>query len=92
MLNLFTLAPELIEWIDDIIIVLTVISGVICKLFVTKKKVEKELIKAKDELTKTTEELVKVINITPVKDETFLEIAETEALKGAALLLSKLIK
>jgi len=78
MLDLFTLAPEIIEWVDDIVIILTVISGVIGKIFYSKNKAEKEL--------------TKVINDSPLKNEEFLEIAEKAGLKGAALLLSKLIK
>ncbi len=85
MFDIFTIAPEVLLWVDDAIVILTLISGIAGKLFHSRHKAVKEL-------TRTTEELVKVINITPIKNEAFLEIAETEALKGATLLLSKLIK
>jgi len=78
MLDLFTLAPEIIEWVDDIVIILTVISAVIGKIFHSKNKAAKEL--------------TKVINDAPLENKEFLEIAEKAGLKGAALLLSKLIK
>ncbi len=78
MLNLFTLAPELIEWIDDIVIILGVISGIVGKFCHSKVKAEKEL--------------TKVINEAPLKNEEFLKIAEDAGLKGAAVVLSKLIK
>jgi len=78
MFDIFTLAPEIVLWIDDAVIILTVISGVIGKIFYSKNKVEKEL--------------TKVINEAPLENKDFLEIAEKAGLKGAVGLLSKLIK
>ncbi len=78
MFDLFTIGPEVVAWIDDAIVILTVISGVLGKIFYSKHKTEKEL--------------TKVIDTSPLGNDDFLKIAEKAGLKGATLLLSKLIK
>jgi len=78
MFDIFTLGPEIVHWIDDAIVILTVVSGIIGKIFYSKNKAAKEL--------------TKVINDSPLENKDFLQIAEKAGLKGAVGLLSKLIK
>jgi len=78
MFDIFTLGPEIVHWIDDAIVILTVVSGIIGKIFYSKNKAAKEL--------------TKVINDSPLENKDFLKIAEKAGLKGAVGLLSKLIK
>ncbi len=70
--------PEILKWLEGIIIVLVAVSGVIGKLFYSQRKAGKEL--------------TKVIDSAPLENEEFLKLAEKAGLKGAALVLSKLIK